>query len=193
MTDLRAGHSPTLAQTTYIMKKASFLLLCMTAMIFAVTSCKKGDTGPQGEPGTANVMFSSWFTPNTYKKDTIFGLWGFSHTQAAPAITQAVLDSGSVLTFGKMLGYNPAIWPVTQVSQLPISINYMQGGYQTDTWQAFATVGNLRIRFTNSNNIYTSIANAHQFRYIIIPGGARAGRMAPLSYSELCRKYNIPE
>jgi hypothetical protein len=76
---------------------------------------------------------------------------------------------------------------------LPILINYQQGGLQVDTWSAFASVGNLRIRFVNDHNIYTSIANAHQFRYIIIPGGAPTGRMAQLSYSELCRKYNIPE
>ena len=72
-------------------------------------------------------------------------------------------------------------------------INYMQGGLQVDTWQAYVKPGNWRVRFTNDHNIYTSISNTHQFRYIIIPGGTLAGRMAQMSYEEICRMYNIPE
>lgn len=175
------------------MKKALSVLIIPAALLLAVTSCKKGDTGPQGEPGTANVQFSPWFKPPSYKRDTVFGIWGYNHTQAAPGITKAVLDSGTVLTFGKLLGYNATVWPTGQVAQLPITVNYMQGTLQTDTWQAYASVGSLRIRFTNDNNLYTSITTQHEFRYIIIPGGAPGARMASLSYSELCRKYNIPE
>jgi hypothetical protein len=164
------------------------------AVLLIISSCtKEGDAGPQGPEGNANVIYSNWYTPSTYKKDTIFGIWGFSHTQAAPAITQAVLDSGTVLVFGKMLGYNPAVWPTGTVGQLPIMINYMQGGLQVDTWQYYATVGNLRIRFTNDHNIYTSIANQHQFRYIIIPGSTPSGRMRQMTYEEVCGKYNIPD
>ena len=165
------------------------------ALLIVGSSCKKekGDTGPQGPMGNANVMYSAWFTPNTYKKDTVFGVWGFNYTQAAPAITQPILDSGAILTFGKLLGYNPLVWAVGQVGQLPITITYQQGGLQNDTWRALATPGNLRIRFENDHNIYNTIATQHQFRYIIIPGGVSAGRMRQLSYEEICQKYNIPE
>jgi hypothetical protein len=187
------GHTVILAQTTYIMKKAFSVLFVLTALVLAVTSCKKGDTGPQGEPGTANVIYSPWFKPASYKRDTIYGVWGYNHNEVAPAITQHVLDSGTVLTFGKLLGYNASVWPEGQIGQLPVTVSYMQGNLQIDTWQAYATAGNLRIRFTNNNNLYTSITAQHQFRYIIIPGGAPTARMAQLSYSELCRKYNIPE
>jgi hypothetical protein len=184
------------------MKKYVLLAVTAIASIFIVTSCKKGDIGPQGlqgpqgpqgPVGSPNVMYSNWFTPATYKKDTIFGSWGFSHTQPVAAITQPILDSGVVLTFAKLQGYNSLVWPAGQVGQLPITITYMQGGIQNDTWHARAFVGNLKIRFVNDNNIYTSIANQHQFRYIIIPGAVAAGRMRQLSYEELCRQYNIPE
>lgn len=173
--------------------KRNRVLMVVMAIAVMVMSCKKGDMGPQGPKGNANVIYSNWFTPATYKKDTLFGIWGFNHTIAVPDITQSILDSGSVLTFARMYGYNPAVWPAGTVGQLPIIINYMQGGLQVDTWQAYATLGNWRVRFTNDHNIYTTIANQHQFRYIIIPGGTLAGRMRQMSYEEICRMYNIPE
>jgi hypothetical protein len=175
------------------MKLYACLILFVIVGIGLLTSCKKGDTGPQGEPGTANVIYSPWFTPNAYKKDTIFGNWGFSYNQAAPQITQQMIDSGAVFTFAKLLGYNPAIWPASQVSLMPISITFSSGGLMTDTWSAYASPGNLKIRMINDHNYWSSIATTHQFRYIIVPGGQKTGRSAPLSYSELCLKYNIPE
>ncbi|MET0638164.1 MAG: hypothetical protein ABWZ25_19185 [Chitinophagaceae bacterium] len=165
--------------------------VCLLIASFFIVSCKKGDVGP---PGTANVKYSAWFTPTTYKKDTVFGIWGFNYTQAAPEITQQIIDTGTVLTFGKLLGYNPAVWPANQISQLPINISYVQSGAtQTDTWSALVSPGNLKIRFVNNNNIYTSIATQHQFRYIIIPGSVLTGRARTMSYREICEKYNIPE
>jgi hypothetical protein len=167
------------------------MVVAISALVLSV-SCKKGDDGKDGAPGTANVKFSPWFTPATYKKDTVFSIWGFSYTQAAPAITQNILDSGTVLVFGKLQGYNGLIWPAGHVGQLPITVTYMQSGVQNDTWQFKASLGNLNIRFQNDNNTYTSISNAHQFRYIIIPGGVPAGRGINLSYEEICRLYNVP-
>jgi hypothetical protein len=170
--------------------------LCLVIVAFSVTllsvACKKGDDGAPGSPGTANVKFSDWFTPATYKKDTVFGIWGFSYNKSATAITQNVLDSGTLLVFAKMYGYNSQVWPAGNVGQLPITFTYIQNVLQNDTWQYKAIPGNLNIRFQNDHNIYTSISNAHQFRYIIIPGAVAAGRGINLSYEEICRKYNIP-
>ena len=173
--------------------KKYFLLAACSITILMATSCKKGDTGPQGQKGTANVLYSAWFTPDAYKKDTVYSVWGFNYNKAVPAITQPILDSGTVLVFGKLLGYNSLVWPTGQVGQLPINLTYQQGSVMTDTWSAHATPGNLRIRFINDHNTYTSIATQHQFRYIIIPGGTPTGRVAQLSYAELCKQYNIPE
>lgn len=175
------------------MKKSFFSTISILAGLLFIISCKKGDTGPQGPKGTSNVMYSAWFKPAAYEKDTVFGVWEFNYNQQVAAINQSVLDSGAVLTFGKLRGYNPAVWPAAQVGQLPITVSYYQGGIQNDTWSAMATPGNLRIRFVNDHNIYTSISTMHEFRYIIIPGGTPAGRLRQLSYEEICRKYNIPE
>lgn len=154
-----------------------------------LVSCSKGDQGPagpagpagaqgatgtQGPAGSANVIYSQWFTPPTYVKDTVFSIWGFYYNKATTDITQQVLDSGMVLTYGKLDGYNTLIWPTNQVAQLPITVTYIQAGTQTDTWQAYATPGNLRITFVNDNNYWTGISNAHQFRYIIIPGAKKS-------------------
>jgi hypothetical protein len=182
-----------LSEKFFTMKKCFALLGSALLLLFVAASCKKGDTGPQGPEGNANVIYSDWFTPSTYKKDTLFGLWGFSHTQPAPGITQSILDSGVVITYAKLLGYNPAVWPAGHVGQMPITISYMQGGLQNDTWSARALVGSLRIRFTNDHNIYTSISNTHQFRYVIIPGGEKGGQVRPMTYEEVSQRYQIPD
>ena len=155
--------------------------LCMKTLNVAVvllvliTSCKKGDTGPAGPAGTANVIYSDWFTPAAYKKDTIFGSYGFNYDKADAAITQKIIDSGTVITYGKLDGYNPIIWPTAQVSALPIIITYLSGSSSNiDTWSSLVTPGNLRIRLVSSLNAYGSISNAHLFRYVIIPGGVKS-------------------
>ncbi len=175
------------------MRKYMLSALGLAATLGILVSCEKGDDGPQGPAGNANVIYSDWFRPATYQKDTVFGIWGFKHNQPAPEITQAVLDSAAILTFGKLAGYNAAVWPAGTVAPLPITITYMQGGLQNDTWHAFAKPGNLQIKFQNDHNIYSSIATAHEFRYVIIPAGADAGRAAQLSYQEICQRYGIPE
>ncbi|HEX9512185.1 MAG TPA: hypothetical protein VF939_16955 [Puia sp.] len=197
-----------------------FLLSLFTLLL--LSSCKKGDTGPAGATGSANVIYSAWFTPATYLKDTVFDVYGFSYTKATTDITQAVLDSGVVLTYGKLDGYTSVIWPTAQVSQLPIVVSYKfsPGGITyNDTWTATATAGNLKIRFVDDQNYYNGISNAHQFRYIVIPGGAKSAvasvkpgiqtgngkqldavnvqkvisNYQQMSYAEVCQLLNIPE
>ncbi len=176
-------------QITY---KAGMLLLFITFLI----SCKKGDEGP---PGTANVKYSDWFTPNAYTSATIHGIKHFTYEKDAPEITQFVLDSGVVIVFGKLLGYNTNVWPAGQVSQMPIALTYFQSGStMTDTWSALTTPQKLKIRFLNDRNEYNVIATTHQFRYVIVPGGTkvsgrRAANYQQMSYSEICALLQITE
>ena len=208
-------------------KKSDFLFLFVfTCMLISAVSCSKGNDGPAGPAGptgvagptgTANVIYSTWFTPGAYKKDTVFGSYGFNYDDAAPAITQKILDSGTVITFGKLDGYTPIVWPTDQVSALPINITYMSGTTPNiDTLSALVTPGNLRIRLVSSLNEYGSISTAHQFRYIVIPGGVKTNAASPgqkegrietnavgvhggrsdysqMSYHEICAMFNIPE
>jgi hypothetical protein len=199
-------------------RQCTLLLSLSFCILLLQQSCKKGDTGPAG---TANVIYSPWFTPSSYTKDTIFGNYGFSYNKATTDITQQVIDTGTVIVFGKLDGYNPAIWPTNQIAQLPISIAYLSGvTSNVDIWSALLTAGNLKIRLVSSTNQYGSISNAHQFRYIIIPGGNRTvtasaelgsgtmGSVTPLqdasarevaqhysqmSYEQVCHQLNIAE
>jgi hypothetical protein len=170
----------------------SFFLLPLTLSVL-LFSCSKGDQGPvgstgatgaagaagatgaQGPAGSANVIYSQWFTPPAYTKDTIFGIYGLYYRKATTDITQAILDSGIILTYGKLDGYTTVIWPTNQVEQLPITVTYQEGSTTyIDTWQALDSLGNLKILFQDDLNLYNGISNAHQFRYIIIPGGQKS-------------------
>jgi hypothetical protein len=184
------------------------------------TTGATGAAGPQGPAGTANVIYSAWFTPSAYTKDTVFSIYQLYYNDSASAITQTVLDSGVVITFGKLDGYTQTIWPTNQVAELPITITYMEAStVYTDTWSALATLGNLRIQFVDDLNLYSGISNAHQFRYVIIPGGtsvsgssivpgvrsgnANSTEVSPfrdviqnyrkMTYDEICQRLGIPE
>ncbi len=215
----------------------NFILLFLSLSLF-MAGCQKGDNGtpgadgpagpagpagPQGvkgDSGTANVYYSDWFTPSPYTKDTVFNLYHFYFNQPAASITQKVIDSGSVLVYGKLDGYNTAIWPTAQVSVLPIIVQYKfssTGITYSDTWSSFLTAGNLQIDFVDADNYYSSISTSHMFRYIVIPGGVKVTSAAKvekqgstetntagtgistvrdwkrMSYQEVCEALNIPE
>ena len=185
--------------------KSIFLLLLVSLII---TSCKKGDigpqgpqgaagtAGPQGPAGTANVIYSNWFTPSSYTKDTIYGVWGFSYTTTSePKITQDILDKGTVIVYGKLNGYNTSIWPTGTVGILPISIVYQLGAtWYADRWEPTVTVGSIKVRFTNDHNYYTGISNAHSFRYVIIPGGVNNTSSINLNnYAEVKKAFHIAD
>ena len=208
------------------MKKVNHLLVLLAVGVLFVTSCgKNGAVGPQGPigatgpagptgtagtngtagatgatgaTGTANVIYSAWVTPAAYVETTVFGTTYFSYDMAASKITQAILDKGTVIVYGKLNGYNPVIWPTNQVSALPIVITYMSGTTSNiDTWAARDTVGSIRISLTSSTNAYTSISNAHQFRYIIIPGAVLTAAINHHvnfnNYNEAKHAFNLPD
>jgi hypothetical protein len=183
----------TLHHPTTLTTKRSLSSIFIISLLILFSSCSKGDAGPAGPAGpagaagttgatgatgatgSANVQYSAWVTPPSYIKDTVFGTWGFYYNWAVPGITQPILDSGTVLVYGKLDGYVTSIWPTTQVALLPIVIEYMYGSNANiDTWSDLVTLGKLKIQLQSSLNAYGGISNAHKFRYIIIPGGAPA-------------------
>jgi hypothetical protein len=148
--------------------------------------------GPKGDPGTANVIYSDWFTPPTYTKTVVFGLNTLTYNLAEPKITQAILDQGVVVVYAKLNGYVPSVWPTDQVSQLPIAINYLSGTTsEVDTWSGLYSVGNVQISFKNNNNLYGSLATTHSFRYVIIPGGVKISSLNLKNYNELKAQLHI--
>jgi hypothetical protein len=81
-----------------MMKKIRSILVLGAVLALGMTSCKKGDTGPAGPVGPAgpdSVVYSSWQTLNfTVNQDTLY-----VDTISAPSLTQAILDSGVILTY----------------------------------------------------------------------------------------------
>lgn len=141
-----------------------------------------GTDGADGADGNANVIYSDWFTPSWTKTTDAFGRDLFEHDEAAADITQDILDSGVILVYGQLNGYNSDLWPTYQVGLLPLVITY---NTDIDTWTLIFSVGNLRIRLINNNNSYSSLSILYQFRYIIIPSNNLANKSSSKSKQDI--------
>ena len=145
-----------------------------------------GTNGTDGQDGNANVFSSDWFKPSSYILSTGFGgIYLLDHDHAAPEITQEIIDTGVVLVYGKLNGYISSVWPTDLVSLLPIILTYSVSPSNIDTFSALLSAGNIKIRFTNNNNAYSSVSTNHFFRYVVIPSSASSGRIADFSRKSL--------
>lgn len=176
--------------------RASWLLLSVALVAFG---CAKGDTGPTGPAGSANVIYSAWFSPATWVLETNFGIVERTYTMTSTSLTQAIIDNGVVLVYLKVAGFSPAI------EQLPVTI--------IDASKAFlyrAQAGSIKALYYNTANTAADpgvIPSGNQLRYVLIPGsvlGTRAQEVGStsaryvealkaMSYSEACRTLGIPE
>lgn len=184
----------------------SLLLISGLFLFLCISSCKEGAVGPagaagpagvagpKGDPGTANVIYSDWFTPDVWGKETLFTTFVFSYNKTATQITADIIDKGAVLVYGKLNGYTSSLGLKDKVVQLSYTV--VANG-STDSWTYIASPGNVRVSFVNSQNIYSSgPANTHQFRYVIIPGGVKAGKLAGVNwsdYEEVKRTFNLQD
>lgn len=86
--------------------KHVFSVLSVTCVVFFTVflsttnvSCKKGDTGPKGDTGVANVIYSPWANVTFQGAVTNAGDTVGIATINAPKLTKAVLDSGMVKVY----------------------------------------------------------------------------------------------
>jgi hypothetical protein len=149
-----------------------FLVGCLLVSI-TIVSCSKGPAGPAGATGatgaagaggaagaqgpagangTDSVLHSSWITLNV-TIDTFTNMGQpdsiFFDTLTAPAITQAVLDSGVILSYVQNLFNNDG----SIVNVLDYS-GYLEVTYKVDEIDI---------------SVLSDISGA-QFRYVVIPG-----------------------
>jgi hypothetical protein len=141
------------------MKNIKSLLVAAIVLTIGMISCKKGDTGPAGPAGPAgpdSVVYSAW-TPLalTYvAADTLF-----EETITAPSITQAILDSGIILSY----------------------VNFKE---QNGTYHVIPTVGLLGAAVFEDFSVGTiNIASVQDYstlpyRYVTIPGSLKTGSNA---------------
>ncbi len=137
------------------MSRTKVVFVAVLFIVAGLYGCSKnGNTGATGATGTANVLYSSWNALSMTFNSTDSA---YEQNITADSITQAVLDSGLVLSYIKYT--NAANQP-----QVENAGNYMEEVYGVQNIQLYS--------YTYD---YTGIA----FRYIVIHGGTSiAGRLS---------------
>lgn len=151
------------------------ITLAATAVLFLGACSKTGPAGPQGAQGNSgidNIIHSDWSSL------TFAGSGPYSAIWDVPAITQQVLDKGTVMVFFKSGSF---------VVPLPAT-------FASTYIYLVLDPGHIRIGSNVNLGIY-------QFRYlIIVPGGTestdllfRNPQLQSMSYKEICKYYHIAE
>ncbi len=170
-------------------------VLCLVIFSLFIGSCTKegpagaqgpaGDPGPQGpagpagQPGasgTANVFYSDWIT---IRLQNTSEPELFVQDIAAARITQEVVDKGAVLMYYEFAGF---VYPLPLS---PLWYNYAAG------------------RILLLSEVKEPVGK--RVRYVIIPGGSAAGRVAggtvagyslealqKMSYEQVVKLFRIP-
>jgi hypothetical protein len=167
--------------------KQVFSVLSVTCVAFFTlflsttnVSCKKGDTGPKGDTGVANAVYSAWLNvPFTSQGDTIF----FS-TINAPKLTKDVIDKGEIKVYINLgTAASPDIAPIP----------YFDGAVLINP---DFEVGKINLVSNANAGTTTQAGNTYfQYRYILITGSVPARRETIdwNNYAEVQKAYNIPD
>lgn len=167
------------------------LAVFFALLITAFTACKKGDVGPAGPPGSANVIYSAWmktnpWTPSTTSTGSGKATYYFDIT--APKVTQSIIDSGTVLLYAKFIGDPDG----AGIAKLLPSTYYNLGAATTQyNFQHGLFLNKIRVICDVVPAGTPSTSN--DVRYIIIPGGVPASGRMDMSYEAVCARYNIPQ
>lgn len=176
------------------MNNTRLLIASLALGITATSACKKGDTGPSGADGNANVIYSEWQATNPWVPSTSStgtGKSTFYYDMPAPALSQGVIDSGTVLVYAKFVSDPDG---AGMVKALP-STYYNLGGASTQYRFQYGLMLN-KIRVICDVLPSGSPAATNEVRYVIIPAGTATMRLSDprsMSYRELCAAYSIPE
>jgi hypothetical protein len=189
------------------MKKMRILSLSLFAAILVVSCTKEGPAGPQGRigatgltgttgatgatgvtgatgaTGTANVQYSAWSADSamSWSDITVSGTPAKSVQWNIPALTQTVLDSGTVVVYARTYA-DSTVYPLPAI----IYSGTSTGSFHLHRFTAKA--GAIQLLHTESvdGTLYNPATTGRvSYRYIIIPGGLRAtaARYASPAYS----------
>jgi hypothetical protein len=148
-----------------------------------------GPQGDQGEPGTANVIYSDWI-PSGFS-ETITG--NFEQFELdAPQLNETLQNSGVILVYARK---GTVIYP--------IPVTFFGTIDEAYNWRLLTINDDIiavRISSTDGGNIGTPFLNG-EYRYVLIPGGepASEGRSytaadyESMSYEEVASLFNIKD
>ncbi len=164
--------------------KQVFSVLSVTCVAFFTiflsttnVSCKKGDTGPKGDTGNANVAYSAWLNVQYNEVVPQPGDTFYTATIAAPKITDSVLSKGDVRIF-----INTGTAAAPEIVSLPFSSLIIP----------FVSKGQIDIQAAFDYSTFTSQGNTYnQYRYVVIQGSVPARQAT--DYNTLKREFNIPD
>lgn len=166
--------------------KINIFYLFIAFSIIGMAGCMKDERpGPAGRDAT--VYYSEWFSPSTWSGST--GDWYFD--ASAPDLTKDIVEGGVVLAYCWLAG---DLYSGSTVRPLPA---YAVGANWDFLIHSYGT-----IQFTSDMTAQPSIAN--KFRFIAIPGtitalkakspdGKKLNDLRNMSYTDVCKLYNIPE
>lgn len=172
------------------MKTLRFPVLLFLCMAMLMSSCKKGDTGPAGEDGNANVRLF------TYSDITFTGVYNMQLS----GISQGMMDSSLVLIY-----YNPSTevasswYPVPGLGSGALyDMRYLL--YQSSTSPSIYTIS-LRAMQPNGSGSYASQLTFTKVRVFLVPassvtvGGRGVADSESIlnveDYYSVCRYFNI--
>jgi len=177
----------------------AFLSLLCAGLSMAGCEGDRGPAGPQGPPGTANVIYSEWFSPPTWDAYNEFGIAWRAYTMNTTLLTQEIVDHGVVLVYMRLIGLSPAI------VQLPFVAPDVQLSF---TFRARAgAVTALYYSLASPTTTPMNVPSQNLVRYVLIPGGvvdsttaARGGTrdeaiagLKTLSYDDARRLFDLPD
>jgi hypothetical protein len=169
-----------------------------------------GPAGAPGAPGTANVIYSAWFTQTfaTVTPSSANQHSNYTFIKTAPGVTQAIIDQGVLLCYMQSSTTSAVFNGTNMVTQLPFvdetDIDYIKSWISGVGFITFAYASSLPFSLATVNSW------AHNFRYVLIPGGVAGGRIGEkatkingmvytesqlksMTYAQVCTLLNIPK
>ena len=150
-----------------------------------------GSQGEQGEPGTANVIYSDWFTLPF--PDNINGI-NYVASTVANDITEEIVQNGVVLIYGRFdtTVLIPQLLPFSAFGEQ----QYYAPGFRAPN--ETSPTGRVSVTIYSMDGSPIGIPIFLEYRYVIIPGGIPTSGKSTidytqLSYEEIIDLFNIPE
>lgn len=125
-----------------------------------------GTQGPAGAPGTANVIYSAWLDV-PFEEDTVNGGW--VGEIVAPRVDSILLATGEIKVYANA---------GTPANPLVVTLPFR------DLFPVFVKGGIVFFADADYGTFNTAQGKRWQFRYVLIPGGTRAGNAAKIDWDD---------